>query len=49
MTGDYAAAISTLREQLDVFDREWNFTSGETADIVHREIARLEAKIQQST
>lgn len=46
MTGDYACAISVLYEQLDVFEKEWNFTTGETADIVRREIARLEAKIQ---
>ena len=42
--GNYAAAISVLREELDVFDKEWHFTEGETADIVHREIARLEKK-----
>ena len=46
MTGDYAAAIATLRELLDVYDKEWNFTTGETADIVHREIARLEKKVR---
>lgn len=45
MTGDYVAAIETLREELDVFDQEWHFSTGETADIVHREIARLEAKL----
>lgn len=45
--GDYAGAISVLREQLDTFDKEWHFTDGETADIVHREISRLEKKMQK--
>ena len=44
MQGNYTAAIETLREELDVFDKEWNFTTGETADIVRREITRLEKK-----
>lgn len=43
--GDYAAAIATLKEELDVFDKEWHFTTGETADIVMRHIARLEKKL----
>lgn len=45
MTGNYSAAIMILQEQLDVFDKEWHFTTGETADAVHREIARLKSKI----
>lgn len=44
MQGKYEAAIEILREQLTVFDTEWNFTTGETADVVRREIARLEKK-----
>lgn len=44
-TGNYAAAIDVLKEELDVFDKEWNFTTGETADIVRREIQRLEQKL----
>lgn len=40
--GDYPAAIQTLNEELRIFDTEWNFTTGETADIVRRHIARLE-------
>ena len=43
--GDYAAAIQTLQEELRIFETEWNFTTGETADIVRRHIARLEKKL----
>ena len=43
--GNYAAAIETYREELDIFDKEWHFTEGETADFVRREIARLEKKL----
>lgn len=43
--GDYSAAIATLQEDLAVFDKEWNFTEGESADIIRREIARLEKKL----
>lgn len=46
MIGDYTSAIAILHEQLDVFEKEWHFTTGETADIVHREISRLKAKVQ---
>lgn len=42
--GDYSAAINVLKEELDVFEMEWNFTDGESADVVRREIARLEKK-----
>ena len=45
MRGNYEAAIGILEEELDVFDREWNFTTGETADFVHREIQRLQKKL----
>ena len=44
MRGDIPAAIRTLQEELDVCDREWNFTTGESADVIRREIARLESK-----
>lgn len=44
--GNYTAAIDVLKEELDIFEKEWNFTEGETADIVHREIARLEKKLK---
>ena len=43
--GDYRAAISVLEEQLTVFETEWHFTEGETADFVRREIQRLEQKM----
>lgn len=43
--GDYRSAIAALEEELDIFDREWNFTTGESADIVRREIARLQEKL----
>lgn len=43
--GDYPSAIAVLHEELDIFDKEWHFTEGETADFVYREIARLEKKI----
>lgn len=46
MTEDYDSAIRILREQLYVFETEWHFTTGETADSVYREIARLEEKIK---
>ncbi len=45
--GDYVAAIATLQEDLDVFDKEWNFTEGESADVIRREIARLEKKLSR--
>ena len=44
-TGNYPAAIKALEEELEVFEKEWNFTTGETADVVRREITRLEKKI----
>lgn len=45
-TGNYAAAIATLEEELEVFDKEWNFTTGESADVVRREILRLKENIR---
>lgn len=44
--GDYASAIATLQEDLDVCDREWHFTEGESADVIRREINRLEKKLR---
>ena len=46
--GDYLSAVHVLREELDVFDKEWHFTTGETADVVHRHIERLEKKLSNS-
>lgn len=42
--GDFSAAIATLEEDLEVCDKEWNFTEGESADIIRREIARLKQR-----
>ena len=44
--GDYAAAVEVLEEELRIFETEWHFTTGETADLVRRHIARLEKKIK---
>jgi hypothetical protein len=43
--GDIPAAIAAWKEELSMFENEWDFTTGETADVVHRHIARLEAKL----
>lgn len=43
--GDYAGAISALQEELELDEKEWHFTTGETADMVRREIARLKKKL----
>lgn len=40
--GRFDRAIESLKEELEVFDKEWHFTTGETADGVRREILRLE-------
>ena len=45
MRGNYQAAIGALKEELEVFDKEWNFTTGESADVIRREIERLEKKL----
>ena len=41
LQADYAGAVAALEEELEVFEKEWNFSTGETADKVRREIARL--------
>lgn len=43
--GEYQAAICVLEEELAVYEAEWRFTEGETADFVRREILRLERKM----
>lgn len=43
--GDILGAIAVLEEELELFDKEWNFTTGETVDAVRREIARLKSRI----
>ena len=41
------AAIDAWKEELVLFETEHHFSEGESADIVRREIARLEAKLNQ--
>lgn len=45
--GDIPGAIAAWQEELELFEKEWNFTTGETADVVRREIARLEKKLKK--
>lgn len=42
MDGDIEGAIATRKFELEVSDKDWNCTTGETIDYIHREIARLE-------
>lgn len=44
--GDYPGAIQALEEQLEVLAQDWGITQGETADEVHRTIARLKTEMQ---
>lgn len=46
LLGDIPGAIAAYREELALFETEWHFTAGETADVVRRSIARLEAKLK---
>lgn len=43
--GAYDKAVAALEEELNVFEKEWHFTEGETADAVRREIRRLSEKM----
>ena len=45
LQGNLQEAIDVLKEELEVQQKEWNTTTGETADFVRRNIARLEAKL----
>lgn len=45
LQGNIREAIDVLKEELDVQKTEWNVTSGETSDIIHRWIARLDQKL----
>ena len=38
-------AIDTLKKELEVQKTEWDVTTGETAEVVRRNIARLEQQI----
>ncbi len=42
MEGDIEGAIAALKFELEVLDKDWNCTTGECVDSIHREIARLE-------
>lgn len=42
MDGDIPGAIAARKLELEVSDKDWNCTTGETIDHIHREIARLE-------
>ena len=44
--GDYTGAIAALEEELELDASDWNFTTGETADVVRREIERLKKKLE---
>lgn len=45
--GDYQGAIEAVKEEIKVIASDWNTHSGETVDQHHRNIKRLEAKIQR--
>lgn len=42
MDGDIAGAIEARKLELDVSDKDWNASTGESIDSVRRELARLE-------
>lgn len=42
MDGDIEGTIATRKFELEVSEKDWDCTTGETIDYIHREIARLE-------
>lgn len=42
MDGDISGAIAARKLELEVTDKDWNCTTGESVDYIHREISRLE-------
>ena len=42
MDGDIEGAIATRKFELEVSEKDWGDTTGESIDYIHREIARLE-------
>lgn len=42
MAGDIEGAIAARKYELEIGEKEWNDTVGESVDAIHREIARLE-------
>lgn len=47
LMGNIPAAIAAWQEELILFETEYHFSEGESADVVRREIARLEAKLKK--
>lgn len=45
MQGNFTEAIKVWQYELEIFEKEWNFTTGESADVVRREIERLKKKL----
>ena len=45
LQGDFTGAIAAREEELEMYKTEWNFTEGETADAVRRDIARLKSRM----
>ena len=49
LQNDIPGAIAALKEVLQVQRDEWNVTTGETSDVVRRNIARLEQKLNHAS
>ena len=47
LQGNLQEAIDVLKEELEIQRTEWNVTTGETMDVVLRNIARLEERLKQ--
>lgn len=47
MDGDIEGAIATRQFELEVSEKDWNCTTGETVDHIHREIARLKKHLNK--
>lgn len=45
MAGDIEGAIATRKYELEISEKEWNDTVGESVDVIRREIARLEKQV----
>ena len=45
MDGDIEGAIAARKLELEVAEQDWNSTTGESVDYIHREIARLESML----
>ena len=49
LQGNFQEAVDVLKEELEIQRTQWNVTTGETMDVVLRNIARLEQKLKQKT